>query len=155
VHQAAGRALDQRLPTELGVPDTPRSSPTTVLAPAAPVHAAPQVEFHTYFRFGNEQEKVIAKALECKCPLANNLARILTVRCRVNTEVFSLLNVPFLRLRCLSFGNAMASGSCVVTNLQKFGSAAHPLVTALHLAASGARFLLKVLTFPNGVRFYL
>eukprot|EP00039_Didymoeca_costata_P014400 m.232075 g.232075 ORF g.232075 m.232075 type:complete len:1118 (-) comp16015_c0_seq11:2348-5701(-) len=71
--EAARRALDRRLPTNLGMPATPFGSPTGVGTPPNGQVTSPEplpaimADFHKFFRFGEKEEKLAELTLSCIC----------------------------------------------------------------------------------------
>jgi hypothetical protein len=127
--EAAKRAIDGRMPTNLGLPSTPRSSPTPGMRPIvmAPQAVTPtlEAEFHEYFRFQDEKEKMIAKSLECICQFFTwvDLSEMVTPHL-----LSTLFNFAQLKDLCngeigataMSCFNEMLSRNCVPANFDEY-----------------------------------
>ena len=128
--EAAKRALDGRMPTNLGLPSTPRSSPTTVMGavmvPQA-VPATPEAQFHEYFRFPEEAEKIISKTLECLCQFFTWVDLSAMVTPHLLSTIFNFAQLKDvcngeIGAAAMSCFNEMLSRNCVPANFDEYGN---------------------------------
>ena len=126
--EAAKRALEGRMPTNLGLPSTPRSSPTTVggavMVPQA-VPKTPEAQFHEYFRFPEEAEKTISKSLDCLCQFFTWVDLSAMVTPHLLSTIFNFAQLKDvcngeIGAAAMSCFNEMLSRNCVPANFDEY-----------------------------------